>query len=68
MDWLQILSLLICPLMMIFCMKGMMGGHKHHHDSHSMNDIDNKMIKLQAENDKLRKDIENLTILVKKES
>lgn len=68
MDWLQILSLLICPLMMIFCMKGMMGGHKHHHDSHSIGDIDKKMNKLQDENDELRKEIEGLSILIKKES
>ncbi|MCY9659489.1 DUF2933 domain-containing protein [Paenibacillus chondroitinus] len=29
MEWLKILPLLACPLMMIFCMKGMFTGHKH---------------------------------------
>lgn len=28
MDWSILLSL-ICPLMMLFCMKGMFGGHNH---------------------------------------
>lgn len=28
MEWLNILVLLACPLMMLFCMKGMFGGHK----------------------------------------
>jgi len=28
MDW-SILLTLLCPLMMLFCMKGMFSGHKH---------------------------------------
>ncbi|MEH7015131.1 MULTISPECIES: DUF2933 domain-containing protein [Bacillus] len=28
MQWLNVLLLLLCPLMMFFCMKGMHGGHK----------------------------------------
>ncbi len=28
MNWLQLLTLLACPLMMIFCMKGMFSGNK----------------------------------------
>ncbi len=28
MQWLNILAVLACPLMMIFCMKGMFTGHK----------------------------------------
>jgi hypothetical protein len=67
MSWLSILLLLMCPLMMIFCMKGMMGGHKHH-DSHASNDLDNKMANLEAENKKLRSEIDALSTLVKKES
>lgn len=66
MSWLSILVLLICPLMMIFCMKGMMGGHNHH-DSNSAHDLNNKMKNLEAENEKLRKEIDALSSLVKKE-
>ncbi|NTZ19448.1 DUF2933 domain-containing protein [Paenibacillus sp. JMULE4] len=28
MNWLQLLAFLACPLMMLFCMKGMFGGNK----------------------------------------
>lgn len=28
MNW-ELLLLLVCPLMMLFCMKGMFGGHNH---------------------------------------
>lgn len=31
MTWIQIAALLLCPLMMLFCMKGMFRGHKHSH-------------------------------------
>ncbi|WP_050183915.1 DUF2933 domain-containing protein [Domibacillus robiginosus] len=31
MAWIQIVALLLCPLMMLFCMKGMFRGHKHSH-------------------------------------
>lgn len=67
MEWLSYLLLLLCPLMMIFCMKGHMGGHKHH-DSHSSNDLSKKMMNLETENEKLRKEIDALSTLVKKES
>ena len=67
MSWLSILVLLICPLMMILCMKGMMGGHNHH-DSHSSHDLNKKMMNLEAENEKLRKELDALSSLVKKES
>lgn len=29
MQWLNLLPVLACSLMMLFCMKGMFGGHKH---------------------------------------
>lgn len=67
MSWLSILVLLLCPLMMIFCMKGMMGGHKHD-DSHPSHDLNKKMKYLEVENEKLRKELDNLASLVKKES
>jgi len=67
MEW---LLLLICPLMMIFMMIGM-GGHghkKHDHDSHSSKVLDTKMSNLELENEKLRKEIDALASMVKRES
>lgn len=69
MEW---LLLLLCPLMMIFCMKGhgSHGGHGkgHKHGEHCSNDLDSKMSKLELENEKLRKEIDSLSSMVKKES
>lgn len=66
----QWLLLLICPLMMIFMMKGMGGhggGHKHQ-DSQTSMDLDSKMNKLELENEKLKKEIDDLSSMVKKGS
>ena len=76
MEWLSLLLLLLCPLMMIFCMKGHLGGHKHshgndshqNHDSHLSNGVLSKVKNLELENEKLRKEINELTTLVKKQS
>jgi hypothetical protein len=70
MEWFQYLLLLLCPLMMIFCMRGHLGGHKHNHnnESHSMNDLDKKVGNLLEENAKLRKEVADLSNMVKKES
>ncbi|HWO76939.1 MAG TPA: DUF2933 domain-containing protein [Bacillus sp. (in: firmicutes)] len=65
MEWFSNLLLLLCPLMMIFCMKGM-GGYKHHH-SHSSNDMDIKISKLELENEELRKEINSLSAKVQKD-
>jgi cell division protein FtsB len=49
-------------------MKGM-GGHKHHdHTSHSSKILDSKMANLELENEKLRKEIDDLSSMIKKES
>jgi hypothetical protein len=64
MEWFSYLLLLLCPLMMIFCMKGM-GSHEHHHSS---NDMEEKMSKLELENEKLRKEVNAFSSMVKKES
>lgn len=67
MEWLSYLLVLICPLMMIFMMRGHGGGHKHH-DSHATKDLDLKMSKLELENEKLQKKINDLSAMLKKES
>jgi hypothetical protein len=67
MEWLSYLLLLLCPLMMILCMKGHMSGHKHH-ESDTSNGFSKKIMNLEVENEKLRKEIDNLSNLVKKES
>lgn len=67
MEW-SYLLLLICPLMMIFMMKGM-GGHGHqHHDPDSAKILDSKMSNLELENEKLRKEVDALSSMVKKGS
>lgn len=66
MEWLSILLLLICPLMMIFMMKAHRGGHHHH--EHSAKDLNTKMSNIELENEKLRKEIDALSTMVKKES
>lgn len=66
MEWFPLLLLLVCPIMMIFMMKGH-GGHGHHH-SHSSHKLDIKMANLEQENEKLRKEIHSLSSMVKKES
>lgn len=66
MEWLPFLLLLICPLMMILCMRGHGSGHKHH-DPHSK-DIDKQISQLLDENAKLRNEVNNLANMVKKES
>ncbi|MFT8321118.1 MAG: DUF2933 domain-containing protein [Bacillus sp. (in: firmicutes)] len=67
MEW---LLLLICPIMMLFMMKGM-GGHGHHKNDHDTSDskvLDTKLSKLELENEKLKKEIDALSTMVKKES
>jgi len=75
MEWLQYLLLLICPLMMIFCMKGHNhshgkgnGDHCEDHQTHGSKELDIKLSRLETENEKLRKEINALSAMVKKES
>ncbi|WP_336788284.1 DUF2933 domain-containing protein [Paenibacillus sp. MMO-177] len=68
MQWLSILAVFACPLMMLFCMKGMFSGHKHSsakkdcHNSSNQNvqSLQLKMAELMEQNHKLTKEIENL--------
>ncbi|MBS2762936.1 MULTISPECIES: DUF2933 domain-containing protein [Bacillus] len=68
MTWLQILLFLACPLMMLFCMKGMFSGHK---DKNTKTDqqltspkelqtLQKKMAELIEQNHKLTKEKESL--------
>ena len=69
MDW-NILLALICPIMMIFCMKGMFGGHKHHQEKsetgqplmsqQDMQSLHSKMVELVEQNSYLVKEIQSL--------
>jgi hypothetical protein len=68
MEWLQYLLLLLCPLMMIFCMRGHGGGHNHQHDHHLSKNMDTKLKLLEEENNKLKHEMETLAKMVKKGS
>lgn len=65
MEWLLVL---ICPLMMLFMMKGHgHGGHKHGNDQkQASQNIEDKINKLEEENKELYKQIQELS-MVKKE-
>lgn len=78
MEWLSYLLVLICPLMMIFMMKGHghggHGGHGGHdsgqqvHDSHASHELNIKISNLELENQKLRSEVDALSNMIKKES
>jgi hypothetical protein len=68
MQWLSYLPLLLCPLMMIFCMRGHGGGHNHHHNQNISKTMDTKLKLLEEENSKLKNEIETLAKIVKKGS
>lgn len=68
MNWLQLVALLICPLMMLFCMKGMF---THNKDKHTTSDhqqdlspewqsLQIKIAELTEKNDNLEKEIQAL--------
>ncbi|KAA9021049.1 DUF2933 domain-containing protein [Niallia endozanthoxylica] len=63
MEWLQYLLLLVCPLMMIFCMKG----HRHVHKEQKLFiGMDSKLSNLELEINKRRNELDILPALVKK--
>jgi hypothetical protein len=68
MQWLSYLLVLLCPLMMIFCIRGHGKGDKHPEDSDLKKNLDNKVNFLQKENNMLREEIAFLSALVKEES
>ncbi|MEF7440630.1 DUF2933 domain-containing protein [Paenibacillus lautus] len=68
MDWTWLL-VLVCPLMMIFMMLGMRGGHGNGHEKqgHGTSEETQRMQKeldeLKAQNEKMRNDLQNVTKL-----
>lgn len=68
MPWLSYLLVLLCPLMMILCMRGHGKEDKHHADSDLKKNWDKKVNFLQEENNMLRDEIAFLSALVKEES
>ncbi|AWP25140.1 MULTISPECIES: DUF2933 domain-containing protein [Paenibacillus] len=68
MDWTWLL-LLVCPLMMIFMMLGMRGGHGNGHEkqgdgtSEETQRMQKQLDELKAQNEKMRNDLQNLTKL-----
>ncbi|MDQ0161823.1 DUF2933 domain-containing protein [Aeribacillus alveayuensis] len=59
MNWANLLILLLCPLMMLFCMKG----HKHHKhhssDNHSIRKLQDQIEKFKAENEQLKRQLKS---------
>lgn len=72
MQWLNVLLLLLCPLIMILCMRGMHGGHKHQkggccgghkhkeHSSDKFSFLEAKVEELSKENSKMLKELQDL--------
>lgn len=68
MNWLQLLAFLACPLMMLFCMKGMFGGNKNKKTGWVQTSVSRqefqqlqiKMADLMEQNHKQMKEIEDL--------
>ena len=62
MNWANLLILLLCPLMMLFCMRG----HKHHKhhdhhssDHHSIKELQDQITKLEADNERLKEQLKS---------
>ncbi|MHA6533017.1 DUF2933 domain-containing protein [Paenibacillus sp. BAC0078] len=65
MNWSWLIAL-VCPLMMIFMMFGMRGGHGHGHGGHSrrepkIEELQKELNELKAQNEKMQADIHSIT-------
>ncbi|MCG5254642.1 DUF2933 domain-containing protein [Brevibacillus agri] len=66
MEWLSILTLLACPLMMLICMKGMNHNHKGHvssiktDDPIDVNELQMKIKELTEKNKRLYQEVQDL--------
>ena len=58
----QWLLLLLCPLMMLFCMKGHKGSHTKHSNIHSdeMKTLQKQLLNLQEQNRELADEVKTL--------
>jgi hypothetical protein len=68
MEWLSFLLLLICPLMMLFCMKGHMVGRHNHNKTNLGNNLEKRMHFLEEENKKLQKELDEFIKMLEKDS
>ncbi len=61
MDWSWLVAL-VCPLMMIFMMFGMRGGHGHspHKKQLSAVEVEQELLQLKAQNELLQKEVQDL--------
>ncbi|MNF16444.1 hypothetical protein D3C80_2194610 [compost metagenome] len=61
MDW-SWLVVLVCPLMMIFMMFGMRGGHSHglHKKQLSAAEVEQELLHLKTQNELLLKEVQDL--------
>ncbi len=61
MNWYWLL-MLVCPIMMIWMMKGMHGDHKagNSNNSHSLEQVTNELNELKERNNELHRQVENL--------
>jgi Protein of unknown function (DUF2933) len=57
MEW---LVYLICPLMMLFCMKGMLPGKKNCHDSNELSAVKKQLEIVSEQNKKLSERLNSL--------
>lgn len=65
MDWLTLLALLACPLMMIFCMKGMRGHHDCPTSSEETSTLKRQILELKKQNEQLRKEMQLMQSVMK---
>lgn len=59
-QFLNILALLACPLMMLFCMKGMFGGKKSCDKDNQQHDLSQKVDTLIQQNIELQKELDEI--------
>lgn len=61
MDWSWLVAL-VCPLMMIFMMFGMRGGHSHgsHKNQLSAGEVQQELLHLKAQNELLQQEVQGL--------
>lgn len=59
-QFINILAFLACPLMMLFCMKGMFSSKKSCHKDNHQNDLSQKVDTLVKQNMELQKELNEI--------